>query len=398
MIIKFLQSLEDPKKPLFGPNYWMLKKIGLILPESKLGKYFYIFIHELVSFFVFTQYMELYIIRSDLDLVLTNLKISMLSVVCIMKSNTFVFWQNTWKEIIDYLTEADKYERKTNDVTRKAILEKYTKYCRQMTRYYWMLVFTTFWTTSGTPLMRYTTSALYREHLSNGTELFPHIFSSWMPFDKYHSPGSWITVVWHVLLCAYGATIMAAYDTSIMVIMVFFGGKLELLRERCKQMLNMPEVEENTEAFEEKIRELHQTHVLILRYSRMFNSVLSPVMFIYIVMCSLMLCASAYQLTSAQNAAQKLLMAEYLIFGVAQLFIFCWHSNDVLIKNENVMIGPYESQWWRANLRQRKSVLLLAGQLRIRQVFTAGPFTNLTLSTFITILKGAYSYYTLLRK
>ncbi|XP_050676140.1 uncharacterized protein LOC126973069 [Leptidea sinapis] len=28
--------------------------------------------------------------------------------------------------------------------------------------------------------------------------------------------------------------------------------------------------------------------------------------------------------------------------------------------------------------------------------FTAGPFTNLTVATFINILKGAYSYYTLL--
>ncbi|KAG6439259.1 hypothetical protein O3G_MSEX000623 [Manduca sexta] len=121
-------------------------------------------------------------------------------------------------------------------------------------------------------------------------------------------------------------------------------------------------------------------------------------MFFYMVMCSLMLCASAYQLTSATNAAQKLLMAEYLVFGVAQLFLFCWHSNDVLIKNENVTLGPYESNWWSASLRQKKNVLILSGQLRISNKFSAGPFADLTLATFITIIKGAYSYYTLLRK
>nr|QIJ45792.1 olfactory receptor [Glyphodes pyloalis] len=397
MIKQFLQSLEDPKKPLFGPNFWLLKKLGYILPENPLGKYIYIILHEIVAFFVLTQYMELYIIRSNLNLVLTNLQISMLSVVCVVKSNTFLFWQKSWRELIDYITTADCFERTSNDPNRRNILNKYTRYCRQMTFNYWGLLVITFITTSGTPLMQFLSSATYREKLRNGTELFPHIFSSWMPFDKYHSPGCWITVAWHLPLCAYGALTMSAYDSSIMVIMVFFGGKLDLLRERCKKMLGTDGVPISDDEAAVNIQELHQTHVDIMKYSRLFNSMLSPVMFLYIVLCSLMLCATAYQLTSDTNAAQKLLLAEYLLFGIAQLSIFCWHSNDVLVKYQNVMMGPYESQWWAASVTQRKSVLMLVGQLRISKVFTAGPFTNLTLSTFLAILKGAYSYYTLLR-
>ncbi|XP_063363809.1 odorant receptor Or2-like isoform X2 [Cydia amplana] len=121
-------------------------------------------------------------------------------------------------------------------------------------------------------------------------------------------------------------------------------------------------------------------------------------MFCYVVMCSLMICASAFQLTSATNTTQKLLMAEYLIFAIAQLFMFCWHSNDVIHKSEAVMIGPYESDWWAANHKQRNNVQILQGQMKIVHIYTAGPFTNLTLSTFLAILKGAYSYYTILRE
>uniref|UniRef100_A0AB39A320 Odorant receptor n=1 Tax=Loxostege sticticalis TaxID=481309 RepID=A0AB39A320_LOXSC len=396
MFKNFSLRFEDPEKPLYGPNFWILKKMGLILPDSRTGKALYILMHEIVAFFVFTQYIELYIIRSNLDLVLTNLRISMLSIICIVKANTFVFWQTKWKDVIDYLTEADRFERESNDPQRKIIIDKYTNYSRRVTYNYWILVFITFLTTTGSPFIHFA-SAVYRESIRNGTEIFPHIFSSWVPIDKYHPPGNYITVVWHISVCAYGAMIMASYDTSIMVIMVFFGGKLDVLRERCKQMLGTGEVALSDSEVAARVRELHDTHVLIMKYLRLFNSMLSPVMFIYVVMCSLMLCASAYQLTSAQNTAQKLLMAEYLIFGIAQLFIFCWHSNDVLVKSDNVMLGPYESEWWAVNVRQRKNILLLAGQLRISKVFTAGPFTDLTLSTFITILKGAYSYYTLLR-
>lgn len=265
MIKEFLNSLEDPNRPLLAPNYWLLKKIGLLLPNSKYSKYAYIFLHELVTFFVITQYMELYVIKSDLDQVLTNLKISMLSIVCVVKTNTFIFWQNVWKEVLDYITEADKYEREHRDKTKGDILDRYTKYCRRVTYFYWVLVFTTFITVTHTPILRYLSSAQYREELHNGTELFPHIFSSWMPIDKYHSPGSWITVLWHVFMCAYGATIMGAYDTNIIVIMVFFGGKLELLRERSKQMLGSYGRGVSDEEAGIMMRQLHLVHIQLTK-------------------------------------------------------------------------------------------------------------------------------------
>nr|AST36394.1 putative odorant receptor OR29 [Cydia nigricana] len=398
MIKEFLNNLEDPNRPLFGPNYWLLNEIGLLLPKNWMERIWKIIIHEIVTLFVVTQYMELYVIRSDLDLVLTNLKISMLSIVCVIKANTFVFWQDNWRQVIDYITEADKFERDNQDEAKGNIINAYTRYCRRVTYFYWVLVFTTFITTITAPLMKYCSSEQFREDFHNGTEPFPHIFSAWVPIDKENFPGCWITVMWHIGLCAYGAIIMAAYDTSVMVILVYFGGKLDLLRIRCREMFDTEGKGVSDDISDKVVRQLHQIHVQLLKHSRLFNSVLSPVMFCYVVMCSLMICASAFQLTAATNTTQKLLMAEYLIFGIAQLFMFCWHSNDVIYKSQDVMMGPYESDWWAANLQQRNNVLILQGQMRIVHIYTAGPFTDLTLSTFVAILKGAYSYYTILRK
>ncbi|CAK1552449.1 unnamed protein product [Leptosia nina] len=380
MLKTFILSLEDPEKPLFGPNFWLLKKGGFILPQNTKAKIAYIILHELVTLFVITQYIELIVIRSDFNLVLTNLKISMLSIVCIVKSNAFLLSQEKWKEVINYVTDADIWERNTRDAIKGRIINKYTSHCRKLLNFYWTLVLITEVTVCGSPLIKYASSASYREELRNGTELFPHIFSSWMPFDKYHSPGSWITVVCHIFFCTLGALIMACFDTCILVILNFFGGKLDLLKERCKQIFDDGVTDDD---ILNRIKKIQEDHVLLMKYSRMFDSLLSPVMFFYVVICSLMLCVSAFELTSAQNTTQLLLTAEYLIFGVAQLFMFCWHSNDVLIKSSNVCIGPYESKWYNANQKQRKCILALAGQLRIVHVFRAGPFTDLTLNTFI---------------
>ncbi|KAG7299344.1 hypothetical protein JYU34_016274 [Plutella xylostella] len=399
MIRRFLKSLEDPQYPLLAPNLWMLKKIGMILPEDKTAKICYLILHEIVTFFVITQYIELYVIRSDMDLVLTNLKISMLSIVCIVKSNTCVVWQKNWVEVINYITTTDKEERDDINPQRSSVLKSYTKYCRKITYFYWVLVFITFITVITTPFIKHL-SETYIENIdpSELSDNFEHIFSSWVPFNKNEYPGSWITIAWHVFVCAYGAGTMAAFDVSAMVMMVFFGGKIDLLRLRCQGIFGNMEKGLSDEETSEMFLRLHRAHVLLLRYSRMFNSMLSPVMFLYVVMCSLMLCASAFQLTSARSATQKLLMAEYLVFGTVQLFMYCWHSNDVLYKSERVTLGPYESDWWKTSAKQQRSLLLLTGQLNKTIFFTAGPFTYLTLPTFITILKGAYSYYTLLRK
>uniref|UniRef100_UPI0035D1054B uncharacterized protein n=1 Tax=Battus philenor TaxID=42288 RepID=UPI0035D1054B len=396
MLTKFLESLEDPQRPLLGPNYWMLRKIGFILPDNKIGKILYIFMHLFVCVYVVSEYIELFMIRSDLELMLTNLKISMLSIVCVVKANTFVFWQSSWKKLIEYVCVADKEERDDLDPIKAKVIVRYTKYCRRVVYSYWILVGLTFLTVVITPLLQYLSSSNYREALRNGTEPFPHIFSSWVPFNKNKSPGSWITVIYHTVVCFYGGCTMAAYDTNAMVIMVFFSGKMDLLRERCRHIFkNTGDQKVNNVQADERIKDLYKVHDLLMKNAKLFNSLQSPVMFLYVIMCSAVLCFSAYQLTSATDTTQKLLMAEYLVFGIMQLFLFCWHSNDVIEKSGNVRLGPYESAWWNANLGQRKNILLLAGQLRRVHIFTAGPFTNLSLSTFITILKGAYSYYTL---
>lgn len=265
MIKAFLESLEDPRRPLVAPNYWILRKTGFILPKSTVKKNCYIIIHEIVSFFVLTQYMELYVIRSNLDLVLTNLKISMLSVVCIFKVNSFVIYQESWKQLFRYITEADQFERSHRGAPIRAIVNQYTKYCRRLTYCYWALVFLTFLTTEFQPLMWYLTSSNLRDAFHNGTEGFPHIFSSWMPFDKNHSPGCWVTVGWHTLLCLYGASVMAAYDASVVVIMVFFGGKLDLLRVRCAQMLGHGGAGISGEQAEAAVKELHHIHVQLIK-------------------------------------------------------------------------------------------------------------------------------------
>lgn len=273
MLKAFLDSLEDPKRPLLGPNIWIAKISGFILPDDSIQKWFWMVYHIAGALFVISQFVELYFIRIDLDQVLTNLNISMLSAICLMKCCSYIFYQKSWMELIDYVTEADIFERQTEDPVKRKILEKYTKYSRTMTYIYWLLLAITSSVTLGTPIVQYASHRVSSSHGGNSqneTDVsepahFRHMFSSWMPFDKNHWPGNWITVAWHLIACYYGTVTICSFDTMAMVFMTFFGGKLDLFRERCKELFGKDSLQISDEEATSRVGELHQIYVNILK-------------------------------------------------------------------------------------------------------------------------------------
>ncbi|KAI5633010.1 7tm odorant receptor domain-containing protein [Phthorimaea operculella] len=231
----------------------------------------------------------------------------------------------------------------------------------------------------------------------NGTEPYTEVVSSYVPWSKETIPGYLAASLYQTYAATYGGGWITSFDTNAMVIMVFFRGELEMLRVDCRKIFGDGSKKVNDKVAMDRLKDLHRRHVELVKHANLFDSCLSPIMMLYMFVCSVMLCVTAYQITIETSAAQKFLTTEYLVFGVAQLFIYCWHSNDVLYTSQDLMLGPYESAWWTSPKLQ-KDLYILIEQFRKIIVFSAGPFAKLTVPTFIAILKGAYSYYTLLSK
>ncbi|KAL0868348.1 hypothetical protein ABMA27_007867 [Loxostege sticticalis] len=396
MLRRFVSSLEHEDNPLLSPTLWGLQKWGMWQPKNGPSPKISNAIHFAAILFVISQYVELWLIRSDLNLALRNLSVTMLSTVCVFKASTFVAWQKYWRNVIENVSKLEKRQLSKKDKMTNTIIDEYTKYSRRVTYFYWTLVTATVLTVIVAPLVGFLSSAETRQRIRNGYDSYPEIMSSWVPFDRSRGLGYWVSVLEHILICFYGGGIVATYDSNAVVLMTFFAGQLKLLSVNCSRLF---EGEEEITYEEEikKIRECHYHHLLLIKYSKILNGLLSPVMFLYVIICSLMICASAIQITTdGTTTMQRIWIAEYLLALIAQLFLYCWHSNEVLVMSNEVDEGVYSSAWWSRSIRVRRCVLLLAGQLRRSVVFTAGPFTTLTLPTFLAILKGSYSYYTLL--
>ncbi|CAG9132563.1 unnamed protein product [Plutella xylostella] len=365
MFEKLLSKLEDPNYPLLGPNIKCLKFWGLLLPEEKtFMRKFYICVHSCMFCFMITEFIDIWYIGSDMNQLITNMKSTMLAIVSVNKVVTYLWWQKDWKNIMAYVTKADIEARTSTDEENREIITVYTRYCRRISYLYWLLTYTTAAAVIALPMSYWFSSSTYRDNVRDGTEDYYQVVSSWVPFNKNKLGGYLAASAVQSFATTYCGGWISSYDTNAIVIMVFFKAELQLIKNR---------------------------------YVKQFDSCLSPVMFLYMIACSVMLCSSLYQTTSQASFTQKLLTTPYLLLGVSQLFMYSWHGNEVSFMSNELIRGIYESGWWK-KATVRREIILLVGTLDRPIEFTAGPFFNLTIAVFVRILKGAYSYYMIIIK
>ncbi|CAH2230315.1 jg2040 [Pararge aegeria aegeria] len=268
MLKYILSRLEDPEFPLLGPNINALKFWGLILPELGWKKWIYIGFHISVVVFTATEYAEIWFLKDDINLLLTNLKITLLATVSVGKVTSFLIWQNHWKSIINYVSEADNMQRKTLDIDQKELINNYTKYSRKITYYYWILMYTTVAIVISQPMYKYFFSENYRHNVKIGTQAYTEVVSSWVPFNKRTIFGYLLASLYQSFAAIYGGGWITSFDTNAIVIMVFFKGELESLRKDCSNVFGTEDVAITDEEIRLRMKICHKRHVELLNLVR----------------------------------------------------------------------------------------------------------------------------------
>nr|UVB79115.1 odorant receptor 17 [Heortia vitessoides] len=393
-VISFAKRLEDPKHPLLGPNLKGLYLFGLWQTGSRYRKIAYNIVHVTTIFFVISQITELYFLRHDLNKALSNSSLTTLSVICCMKCFSFVLLQPTWCKLVKGISAEELREITIQNSRSLKIMEGYTKYSRIITYLYWMLVGSTNTILVVAPFLNYFLTSSYSDDTDANVDPYPQIMSSWFPFNTEKNPGYIVATLIQIVMSVQGAAVIAIFDTCAVAIMSFLKGQMILLKQKC--MLIFENENEDYEQFLKNIKECHRHHNFLIEQYEIFDSLLSPIMFLYVLGCSMTICCSVVQLSLDETTyTQKLWVIQYTIGLVFQLFMYCWHGNDVFLESNDIDQGVYASYWWRATVQMRRQLILLAGKLNKPVYLNAGPFTCLSVPTFVSVIKGSYSFFTL---
>ena len=258
------RKLENPDFPLLGPNLNALKFWGLLLPDNRLKRFLYIFLHFTVIVFTATEYAEIWFVKYDMNLTLTNLKITLLATVSVSKVTSFLIRQKHWKDIIDYVNRADKVQRGDSEV-KDTIIKKYNSYSRKITYFYWILMYTTVIIVMSQPIFKYILSENYRNNIKNGTEDYAQVVSSWVPFDKNSPIGHIFACIYQSYAAIYGGGWITSFDTNAIAIMVFFKGELEMLKTDSSNICRSENLVEDRKGFYDKFKNCHNRHVELMK-------------------------------------------------------------------------------------------------------------------------------------
>lgn len=259
----FTNNLEKNRNLIFGPTYQSLR-FWVLMKETFRPVYLVIHICALV--FVITQYVELWFIRKDLESAMRNLSVTMLSTICVCKTGTFIYWQQSWSELFKYSSDLEKIQLSKNDSLTELIICRYVRYSRRVTYFYRVLIAATVLLVILSPVFSFLSSSSdCKFMIKNGSFPYPEILSSWVPFDKTQGLGYWVTILEHSVICFYGGGVIANFDCNAVIIMSFFAGQLNLLRVNCDRLFNTTDTAMSCEEAIQKIQDCHYHHLYLVK-------------------------------------------------------------------------------------------------------------------------------------
>nr|WBF90940.1 odorant receptor SameORX [Schistocerca americana] len=136
-------------------------------------------------------------------------------------------------------------------------------------------------------------------------------------------------------------------------------------------------------------------HQEIMKCVDEMESVLSLTVLIQFFTSTLVICLTAITVISTETAYLPT-YAAYLATMFYQLFIYCWYGGEVYLESESLQFSAYSCNWPETDARFRKTLRICLARMQRPISFTAYKFYKLSRETFLLLLNGSYSYFTLL--
>nr|ALM26225.1 odorant receptor 35 [Athetis dissimilis] len=272
-IANTLKFLEDPEYPSVGPHLKLLGFTGLWHPNPKstIGRLKHLLFYVTITFF-FSQYIKCFVnFNSDsLKLILQYAPFHM----GILKSCFFQKDYKKWQHLIDFASSVERRQLAKNDQAQNEIIHSYINRNRKVSYFFWALAFFSNFSIFSEPYQKNQVNV-------NGTSIYTHLFDYYIPFSS-EPPGYYISMSIQTILGHIVSAYVVGWDTLVVSIMIFFAGQLKITCLYCKMMIDAANVNKS----HNNIAECHRFHTTLIEYTRLFNALISPVMFVYLVLIS----------------------------------------------------------------------------------------------------------------
>nr|WBF90986.1 odorant receptor SameORX [Schistocerca americana] len=167
-----------------------------------------------------------------------------------------------------------------------------------------------------------------------------------------------------------------------------------------KLPVKLPNAYDKTKAqrTHERLLECIIFHQEVIKSVDEMESILSASVLVQFLASTLVICFTAFVITTAENKQDLPTYITYLATMFYELFLYCWYGNELLAESERLQTSAYGCGWPDAGAGFQRTLRVAMARLQRPICLTAGKFYKISRETFLLLLNGSYSYFALLHQ
>ncbi|RZB66617.1 7tm 6 domain containing protein [Asbolus verrucosus] len=222
-------------------------------------------------------------------------------------------------------------------------------------------------------------------------------FLAWYPYNSKVSPFYELTYCYQVIAITYLCMANVNIDTLIAALNMYIGAQFDIL---CDDLRNFHEISENASGTTNaKLKKCIHHHREILKFAEQTNEFYNWLLFIQFVVCGISIGLAIFHLTLSTPFTSKFYSLISYSGGITgEVFLYCWFGNEIQIKSGQLSYALFESDWISLSPEVRKNLIIFMLKVQKSLNISALGLFNLSLDTFMKIMRTAWSYFALLRQ
>nr|QNL14958.1 olfactory receptor 14 [Aulacocentrum confusum] len=221
---------------------------------------------------------------------------------------------------------------------------------------------------------------------------------AWYPYDTKQTPAYEVTCAHQAVAVTIACFHNVAMDTIIAGLINVACCQLEIIKRNI-QLLDDDDddefIEDRYQWVQAELNRCIWHSNLVMTFVEEIKSIFGIVVLLQLLVNCLIICLSAYHVTqmTVPVPAELFGMMMYLLCMTYQIFIYCYHGNELAIQSQSIASAAFEGNWWKFNKNFKKSLGIFITRSHKPILFTAGPFMTLSLPMFLSsiVYRGVLS-------
>ncbi|XP_063912008.1 odorant receptor Or1-like [Zophobas morio] len=233
----------------------------------------------------------------------------------------------------------------------------------------------------------------------------------WLPYDFGKNKKLYlISYLYTFAGTGSGALSNGAIDPLIAGMAYFATCQIKILKDNLQHLGKHLETERNNnenprdaenlkhELIYSQIRNCVYHHNVIIKFVENYENVFSFVVFTQFCASVLVICICCFRLSQMTSFSMSFVwMAIFLCTMLSEIFLYCIYGTTLFEENSTLMQAVHMGKWYEYDQKSKKSLIVLMERSKRPMVVTAGKILDLSLETFTTILRRAYSLLAVLK-